>query len=239
MAEESKGEIFTFTTPMTLVFPSLFTTERFRTPEGVKQDTERYSATFLFDLDHADFQGVKATAATVARSKWPNRDIGADYKAGELRMPWKIGDTEIAKRQAFLERRGESLDSLSKMDWQKGKASLKATSYQFPRMSVLVGGKAVDLDGIDGMLTRKYKDKFYPGVKVLAELYFVAKNAKSADKQDGVIAYLNQIMSLGEGERMGGGRSANDAFKSYIGKVSTLRVVGGTDPDGLGSEVPF
>lgn len=231
MAETAKGEIVALSEPMTATFLNVFNTEKYQ-----GKDTDRYAVTLVFDPAHPDFEAIKSAAVKAARSKWPNRDIGAAFKAGELKMPWKDGDHEIQKRNARREKRGEPLDS--KLDYLKGTRTIKPTSYQPPRLAVLVNGKPVDLDGPGGQVTRRYQDKFYPGVKVLAELYFIAKDAQSEDKTDGVICYLNLLMSTGTGDRMGGGRSAGDAFSKYIGRVSKESVSGG-DPDGLGDEIPF
>jgi hypothetical protein len=75
--------------------------------------------------------------------------------------------------------------------------------------------------------------KFYNGCYVVASLNFVPYEG---DDDDGVTAYLDAVLWVKDGPKIGG-VSAAEAFKGYIGTVS------GEDPTGgqstLDDEIPF
>lgn len=223
MSEVKEG-VVRGTEPTTLTFPNLDkprAVERNGKPTG----EPKYSANFEFEPSAADLAAIKAEAVKVAKAKWPGRDIGAEYKAGTIRMPWSSGDKLADKAKAKGKDR----------EFSRGKTVLTSRSKYQPILSYIENGKIVDIDGSTPQGLATIKRVFYSGVQTLAEWNLQAYDAVSEDGKDGVTAYLNRVLSLGKGTRLTGGQSSAEVFKDYIGTA--------TDEDpGLGDlddEIPF
>lgn len=230
MAEKSQEGLFSFTAPVAFIWPALFEPRKFG-KKGQEKGEPKYSSTILFPPDHPDFTAMKQRALAVAKLRWPGRDIAADYKARELRMPWKTGDSELDRFVKKLTNDGKTYDG--SRDFLKGSVVLKATSKFQPRLSVIANGKIVDLE--EGSFAA-HKSKFYSGVEGLAQINLVTYNAIDENAKDGVTAYLNLVLTLGKGAKRGGGTGpvASEVFKGYVGTSTEEDPTGGLD-----DEIPF
>ena len=83
------------------------------------------------------------------------------------------------------------------------------------------------------------KSKFYNGAIVVPRLNFVIKTKNG----DGVKAYLDMVFAtVGKDGKPGkkiGGISAAEAFKGYIGEMSSEDPTGGQGASDLDDEIPF
>lgn len=227
MTDENLG-IFNSTKPVVMSFPNLIEARKFKR-NGKETGEAKFDASFNFPPDHPDLKTLKEIAVSVAKAKWPGRDLGADVKSGELKLPWDTGDRLIAKRQAKLQKAGKPADE--KGDFMKGLVVLKSSSKYEPRLALAENGKVVDLEGAARAAS---KAKFYFGVEVLIQVNFVAYDAVGDGGKDGVTAYLNMVLSTNKGKKLAGGASAAETFKGYVGTTTTEDPTGGLD-----DEIPF
>jgi hypothetical protein len=195
------NSVVSLSQPVTMVFPYLYEARAFG-PKGKESGTPKYSANFLFEADSADLKRLVAKAKEIASSKWPGRDLAS------LKFPFSKGDALADKAKA------KGKDG----EFQRGKVVVVARSKYEPRLAVL-GDKGKPPIDLDGPARELHKSKFYSGVSVLAEFNFVAYDGVGANP-DGITAYLNLILTLNTGTRIGGGASAAEVFKGYAGNVS-------------------
>lgn len=221
---ETSG-IYSFTAPAILAFPGLLEAKKFKRA-GKETGEAKFGASFVFDPDHPDLKPMKTLAATLAKQKWPGGDLS------KMLFPFKSGDKEIEKRIAKLKKEGKEYKGDA--DFMKGKVIVKTSSKYQPRLSVILNGKPVDLEG---EALAAHKGKFYFGTQALAQLNFVPYDAIKEGDSDGVTAYLNMVLTLNKGERLSGGASAAEVFKGYVGHSTT------EDPTAVGEtvddEIPF
>jgi len=193
----------------------------------------KYSGMFLHKPDDPEFKIIKEAAVAAAKEKWPGRDIGADYKSGELKMPWQSGDAVADRRLKKLQNEGKEDDGRG--DWQRGYMVVKAGSKNAPRLAYYDANRnavEVDISKID-----MHRAKFFSGAECSYEINLVAMDAIGEDGHDRVVAYLNIVCSTGKGERVGGGKSASEAFAGYAGKATEEDPTAGKDD--LDDDIPF
>ena len=224
---EAVSGIVTVLNPVVMSFPTLFEPKKFKGEDGRESGEAKYSASFVFDADNPDFNAVKSTAIAVAKAKWPGRDIGADFKAGQFNLPFVAGNALIAERKAKLQKAGKEYDE--KADFMAGKFVLKTSSKFAPRLACIENGK-ITAD-LEGAALAANKGKFYFGTKVLIQVNLVAYKGVGKTGVDGVTAYLNIVNTLNEGKRLSGGQSAAEAFSQYAGKATT--------ENPMDDEIPF
>src|SRR5689334_13051089 len=109
MTEQSNEGLFSFTTPLRGFYVNV-TKARAYKENGKEKGEPKFDSSFFWAPDHADFATLKARAVAVAKAKWPGRDIPADYKSGELRMPWMTGDRFLERRIKKLSKVGKEYD---------------------------------------------------------------------------------------------------------------------------------
>lgn len=216
MSETKEGTV-NLTAPVILTFPNLDEARAVKNKAGKASGEPKFSVNLEFDADSADLTALKAEAVKVAKAKWP----GVDLKT--LKFPFTSGTQLADKAQAKGKDR----------EFSRDKAVLTARSKFQPRLSVVKGGAAVDIDGDDKALVKKL---FYSGCQVLAQVNFQAYDAVNDDGKDGVTAYINMVLSLNKGTRLTGGQSAAEVFKGYIGTATDEDPTAG---DGLDDEIPF
>lgn len=221
---DTKG-IYSLTAPAVLAFPALLEARKFKR-NGKETGDPKFGATFVFPADSGDLKAMKELAIKLVREKWPGRDLK------EIKFPFKSGDKEIEKQIVKLKKEGK--EYTGRADFMKGMTVLKASSKYQPRLSILLNGRPVDLEG-DTL--NAHKGKFYFGVHALAQFNFVSYDAIKDGDPDGITAYLNMVLSLNKGERLSGGASAAEVFKGYVGHSTTEDP---TEVQGeLDDEIPF
>ena len=213
---------FALTAPARMTFPHLVKARPFMR-NGKPQGEPKFSANAAMPLDHADVQTIKQVVFAVADAAYPGRD------RKELAWPWLLGDRLLAKRKAKL---GDKYTGDS--DWLAGHLVIPGKSKNQPRLAVLENGKFTDYDE---ETVARVKNKFYPGVMILAEWNF-APYEGVGNNPDGVTAYLNMVVTTNKGERLGTARSAADVFKGYVGQVTDEDPTGGFGYEN-DDEIPF
>ena len=195
----SQKGLYTFTSPVVMVFPNLFKPRSF-TKNAAANDA-KYDAKFLFEEISPDLKSMKQVILEVAEAKWPGRN------KKELHYPFASGTKQADDAKA----KGKDLD------FMRGKVVLTARSQFAPRLSAVENGSLVEY--LDENLRAAAAPKFYNGVQVLAQVNFASY--ESAGFGDGITAYLRMVLSFNRGDRIGSGASAAEVFSSYIGHLST------------------
>jgi hypothetical protein len=213
MADASTG-LYNLTVPAILCFPALFEAKKFKRG-GKEQGEPKYQSTFMFAPDHPDLAAIKSLAVQLAKAKWPGRDIAADFKAKNFKMPWQSGDVLIEKRKIKLQKENKPYDG--KADFAAGQVLIKSASKFAPRVAIMENRKIIDLEGPAIAL---HKSKFYFGSQAFGQLNLVAYDAVGEDGKDGVTAYCNLVLTLNKGKRLSGGQSAAEVFSGYAGTLS-------------------
>lgn len=208
MTEATKTDMsFTFNVPVRGVYLNVFDPKPFK-KNGKEVGEPKFSITLMIPPDYSDLPGLKGKIAEAARSKWSTRALS------ELKFPLGSGDKAAEKAKA----RGKN------RDFMKGLLVLTARSKYPPTLSVLEGGKIITLES--DALKAKYKSKFYSGCFVAASVNFVPYDADDGD--DGVTAYIQSLLWVKDGERIGG-RDQDEVFKSYMGTTTAEDPLGDDD----------
>lgn len=223
MADKVDG-IYNLTKPAILAHPNLDEPKPFMR-DGKPQGEPKYGGSLALDPEGDDAKAIKALAVQVAKSQWPNRDIGADFRAGKFALPFQNGSKLADDRKAKKEAAGKPADG----EWQRGKLIIPARSKFAPRLAGIVNGHVVDFDGPAIAANIKM---FYFGAEVLAQINLVPYKGVGANP-DGVTAYLNMVLATGKGERISSAKSAAEVFSGYVGHVSQ------EDPTAGSDEIPF
>ncbi len=201
---------FTFSEAVRGVYLNVFDPKPFK-KNGKEVGEPKFGVTLMMPSDYSLLPGLKAKIAEAARSKWPTRALS------ELKFPLGTGDK--AAERAKLKGKNR--------DFMKGLLVLTARSKYPPTLSVLEGGKIITLES--DVLKAKYKSKFYSGCMVGASVNFVPYDADDGD--DGVTAYVQSLLWVKDGERIGG-RDQAEVFKSYMGTTTSENPLGD-------DEIPF
>jgi hypothetical protein len=209
MTEAKIDGIVSTLAPATLTYSSIDKPKAFN-GRGKETGEPKYEATLVFDLNSPAIQQIKAKAAEVAKAKWPGVDLATIIK------PWKDG-TEYANDSAASQKT-KGKDPKAFDEFARGKLLLTGRSKFQPRLAGLEGNKIVDYD-TDVAKAANYKS-FYAGVEVLVELNFVAYDPIRKGDRAGVACYLNGIVTLKRGEKLGGGASMAERFSGYVGQAS-------------------
>lgn len=217
---------FTFSKPVTLIEfgGELFEARKFKRAGKETGDTPRYGATFLIPLtDTQTVEAVKAKAAEVVKQKWPGRPLS------ELAFPFKNGDKLYEKKQAALVAEGKP--NLEINAFYKGHMVIVARSKYAPILSALEGGKIVEYSGNRRPLLQP---RLYSGALVAPSLNLVPYLGVG-NNSDGVTAYLDHVIWLGEGKRIMNQKSATEVFRGFQGHATTENPTGSA----LDDEIPF
>jgi hypothetical protein len=198
MADKENTGIFDMTVPVIMLMPNLVIPKPYMENGKAKGDP-KFGGNFIFGAEHPDLKPIKQKCLAVARAMWPG------IATSEVGWPWKSG-TEAADKRKAAGKDGEIT---------RDKAILKARSKYEPMLSWVEGGQVKEIPGTSGAAVQS--SKFFSGVEVLASFNFVPVEV-SGNKY--VTAYLSKVFSTGKGTRVGGGRSAAESFKGYIGQKS-------------------
>jgi hypothetical protein len=178
-------------------------------PRAFKGGDPKYDANFEIS-DEAEIARIKAAVVAVAKAKWPNRNIGAEVKAGSFAVPWVSGDKAADKAQAKGKNR----------EYSRGRFILIArTGAEYPpKLSVVENGEVVDYFDERRPLAAKF---FYSGVNCWFVVKFEAYPAVGGHGIDGVTARLWHVLSVNRGEQLAGGsRAGAEVFSGYAGRLS-------------------
>jgi len=198
---------YTFQVSTRGVFLSVFEPKAFM-KNGKPKGEAKYSATLLIPETSPDLAPMKAVMASAARSKWADRPLG------ELKFPITTGAKMAEKATA----RGKDGSFYS------GNVVLKTSSKFPPIASIIQGGRIITLDS--DALKAQWKSKFYSGCQVAASVNFVPYEGDEG--ADGVTCYIQSILWVGDGERIGQKDQA-DVFKSYVGQQTNVDPLGDDD----------
>lgn len=231
MADSSNEGIFRTTIPVVMSFPNLFEAKAFM-ENGKAKGEPKFSANLNFPADSEELKAIKALAAKLARTKWPDKPFFLTTTEGvkitQVVFPFASGDKLADSRKEKGKDDG---------DYMRGKVVLSTRSKYEPKLAYTDKSKIVDVEG--GVVKTAAKSKFYPGVEVLAELNLVPYEGVGKDGKPGVTAYLNMIVSTCRGKRISGGQSPSEAFKGYVGSVSAEDPTAPGAGAALDDEIPY
>lgn len=221
MSDEKSVGLYSLTAPVVMSHPNLFEARAFG-KKGKEQGEPKFSANFLFTPDSADLKELKSLCAKVARAKWPDR------KFSELKFPFTDG-TKLADKRKQKAGKDDG-------DFQRGLVVVAARSKYEPRLSAIVNGKVVDYEG---PARAAAKDKFFFGAEALAQFNVMAYDGVGSNP-DGVTVYLNAVLVTGKGKKIaGGGQSAAETFKGYVGSATTEDPTSGDSNSQMDDNIQF
>jgi len=209
---------YTFKSPVRAGFCNIVAPRQFQ-DKGKGKGDPRYDASFILEPDSEDLKTLKALVIAEAKAMFPGKRLKPgrltqeQVDAGdwvEIAVPWKDG-TRAADRA-----KEEGKDQ----EFFRGKIILKASSKYAPALSGIENGKIVDYTDPN---TRATLDKvFYSGAYMAPHVALHAYKAKD-DKPGGVGLYLNAVIFIKDGPRLGGNKvNAAEVFKAYAGTVSSI-----------------
>ena len=215
---EEVNPYFTAKVGHTMLWPKVITPEAFKTGGKLA-----YSASWLFDPEDPELVALKALASNVLREKWPGLDLRAAVAEKKLGLPWETGDAAIARKTEKLKDAGKEYTGGD--DYKVGKVVLKTTTHKTrPKLAAVVMGKDVSLDTEE--LIKAHESKFYSGA---LGLFQIKLGTNEVEGKKFVTAYLNKIMTSGQGKQIGGGQSAAETFAGFAGTVSAEDPTQGVD----------
>jgi hypothetical protein len=218
---------FTFNEPLVAFNVNLLEARAFRDDRGKVKGEPKYGLSVLIDPDSAELKAANSVVAAVARAAFPGVPLS------KIQSPFKSGSKQNERRKA---------KDKAPLEYQEGKVILTARSNTQPRLSGWDGKSVVDFLSEDAI--RAHSKLFYSGVHVLIQVNFVAYgSAADVDEtgpdasRPGVTCYINHVFSTGRGERLGGGASAAEVFRNYVGHAMDTDPTAGSP---LGDDdVPF
>lgn len=216
----SNDTSYTFAEPIRAPYLNVINPRQFK-----NKGDPKFDATFIFPKTSAEVPLIRAQIAAAAKAKWPSRALT------ELKFPMELGDKKIEKaiaKEADAAAKEGRAPKVRDLSFFKDHYVLVARSKYAPTLSVLDNGRIITLES--DTLKAQYKSKFYNGCFVGAVVNFVPYISDMG--ADGVTAYLQSLVWLKDGERIGG-RDQAEVFKHYAGRVTN------EDPGGLDDEIPF
>ncbi|MDE2020099.1 MAG: DUF2815 family protein [Patescibacteria group bacterium] len=190
------------------------------TPQKINNKGEpKFAATVLLTPGSADEKGIKSALLAVAKEAFPGRDLKT------LKFPVESGDS-MADRSAAKSKDGSFF---------RGHTVFKASSNEEnpPVLSVLDGKNIRELLG--AQREAEGRKLFYNGCYVLLAVYvspYKSGSEGGVGEYSGVKAYLNQVLWVADGPRIGGA-SSSEIFKGYAGAVTA------EDPYANSGDAPF
>jgi hypothetical protein len=211
---------YTLVKPARLLFSSV--TQK-SAPRNVANAVPKFSGTF--GVEQEDFDAMVKLMVGAIKS-----ETGAFTNPGDYYLACTSGAT-AAKRvmqKAELDAQGKSPDDAFKIREKADKraglykpfAGILSASSQFDvSLAKLEGGKIVDIGTEEHVRAAAGKDLFYPGAYVAPAVAFKGYRRKSLDAKDGCTAFLQNVLYVRKGERLGGagGPANSDVFGSFSG----------------------
>lgn len=226
MSEATQEAItFKFNVPLRAAFMNAVDGRQFQ-----GKGDPRHDATFIVEKENAEFLALKNLVISTAQKFFPGKKLVArrltqeELDGGqhvEINVPWKDGTKAADEAKAKSPPRD--------MEFARGKILLKAGSKYRPALSVLGSSGIVDLN--DDATVAANKNKFYAGAEYLVAVRLNPYKAQD-NKPGGVGLFLNNLMFVKDGQRIGGQRASGaEVFKGYVGQATTENPT-----DGLGDE---
>ncbi len=210
---------YTLAKPARLIFASIVTPSAPRLADGNVAEPRR-SATF--GLEDEDFKAIVKLMVSGITA-----ELGTFTKPDDYYLACQSNTTAMRRvmEKAEFDCRGKPADEQFKI---KEKAEKRAELYR-PYAGILTasskfeislakleGGVIKDIGAEAHALAQAEKECFYPGAYVVPALAFKAMRAKKLGDKDGVTAYLQNVLFIRKGERIGGAAAANSSvFGSY------------------------
>lgn len=220
MSEENKVDgRYTCTSAVRMPFGNLIIPKAVGR-KGKAKGEPKYSGTFTFEPDAADLKALKAKAAAVAKARWPGRALS------ELKFPFTDGNKKIEKGIKQAQKEGKTPRDQS---FFKDLVVVDARSKYEPQLAVLKNGVVEAYENDKRALAGAI---FYNGCYVVPSLNFVAYEGQAEDgvgNPDGVTAYLEALLWVKDGPKIGGTTSAAETFSGWAGTVTDENP--GTDKD--------
>lgn len=184
-----------------------------KTKKSVVSEDGSYNASFLIpQSDTATVEAVKAAYAKAAKEA----NSGVDFK--DWSKKFQLGEKVIEK--ALKKNPDKSAD---RMDYMRGMWVLEAKSKFAPDLSKAVGGKAVEVPA------EVAEREFYSGCMTKAEINIVGSEIEQGENTARYLtAYVNFIVKVGEGSRLGR-KSRDDVFKGSLGGTSAADPTSGDE----------
>ena len=213
MAE--KKFVYTTRKPIVVIWPALITPKAYKDPKTGVEGEPKYSGRFCFSADHPEIKAMKEVAIDCLRNKWDDGDLKS------FKWPWMTGD-QAADRRKANGKQGEFF---------RNYALVLPAKSKYMNLGVVENGKVVEVQG--EAEKKRYEGMFYSGVKCVAEFSFKPFSMTAVDGSliRGLTAYVNQVVSYGRGERVGGGASVIDTFKDCVGHETDDDPTTGDDDD--------
>lgn len=181
----------------TLAYPKL------ATPDAMNEgDTKQYSVELIFDTDE-DLSALTTATRDAAQEKWGSKIPKV------LKRPIRDGDA-CRESEAYAGRKFMAARSKS-----KPKCYIKDASGKIVLVDTLVPA-GLDPAEREAAVKAKVEEIFYPGCKVVVNVTAAAFDTGS----NGLKFYLNAVMFVADGERLGGsGGSSADDFANVDAEV--------------------
>lgn len=225
-------------------------------PKGVQGAIPKFSGTF--GIAKEDFDALVKLEVEAIKSEC------GDFSGNpnEYYLACTSGET-AAKRvlaKADLDVRGKPADEVFKIkekaekraELYRGYAGILTASSQFDvSLAKLENGAIKDIPDTEVARAQAGKDCFYSGAWVVPNVALKGFKRKTMDAKDGVTAYLQNVLFVRNGEKLGGGGASNNevfgGFKGYSPEDPTANapggsnnpVGGGANPDDLDDDIPF
>ena len=197
---------FTFTTAVRMIFGNVIVPKAFKDKKTGKDKGEaKFDGTFLLEPGSADLKAAKALAASVAKTQWPGRDLK------ELKFPFTLGEVLIKRG---IDRAVKDGKEPRDQSFFEDHVVFVARSKFEVGLGVLKGSTIEQFSGDKRHLA---KDKFYNGCYVVPSVNFVAYESEFGD---GVNAFLDAVLWVKDGEKLGGTTDLTNVFKGYAGTVT-------------------
>lgn len=196
--------------PVRAIFCNVLEARKFKR-NGKEVGESKFDATFILDKD--DTKLLVAKAREVATAKWPGKDMK------EIKFPFKTAEKMRADATA---------KSKDPEIYPAGTFIMAARSQYAPALARFVNKIPTSFGAADAT---EAKQKFYNGCWVVPKVNFVAYTGD--DGKLGITAYLDALLWIKDGERIGGTVDPKEAFKGYVGTVSDIDPTGGDIGDDL------
>jgi len=185
---------------------------------GKPRGEPKFSGRFVVK-NAADIAAIRQKVKEIAQAKWPGVD------GTTLKLCYTAGEKEAEKSKA---------NGKDGSIFPAGSLIVTARSKYQPVLSIWQG-RTTPPQELEGPALSAHIGKFYNGCIVLPQFTFVAYDAIDADSKPGVNAYLDKVMWVKDGQRVGGQSSA-EAFKHYQGSTTDEDPTAGAKYD---DEIPF